>query len=187
MIHGASPGPGGRLQNNPLPNGITRDFVPTPEGALELLTGRPDLAARPKRPDKPPLLLQHGGVGCAEMYLGKAISTRLLSYWRTAPLTCTADFISYFCAPRYDCYALSIRGHGHSFRPNWWWMTFGVSAEDLAGDIAAGVKHVKELRGREPVLLGHSNGGGLSQLMLDHGMATVAGLILMASAPNFGG
>ena len=95
--------------------------------------------------------------------------------------------MSYFSARAYDCYALSIRAHGHSWRPNWWRMTLGTSADELAGDIAAAVEHLKTVHGRPPVLLGHSNGGGLSQIMLDKGMTSVAGLILLASAPNYGG
>ena len=173
--------------DNPLPEGVTRHFVPTAAGPLELLKGTADPSDRSKHPDKAPLLLQHGAVGCGEVYLGTAPSPSRSLHARRAPLTRGADFISYFSGLGYDCYALSIRGHGHSHRPPWWRMCYLTSAEDLAADLAAGVKHVKEMHGREPLLLGHSNGGGLSQLMLDREMARVAGLVLMASAPNFGG
>lgn len=75
-------------------------------------------------------------------------------------------------------------------------MVFWVSPNQLAGDVAAGVKWVEKLGSdgmgdREEgkgkvVLLAHSNGGGLAQWALDRGMCKVGALVLMAGTPCFG-
>ena len=98
-----------------------------------------------------------------------------------------SDFIQYFSARGHPTYALSLRGHGHSYRPSFFRLTYLTSAPALAGDIAAATTHIHLLHNRAPVLLGHSNGGGLAQIALDQGLTRVAGLILLAAAPNFGG
>jgi len=62
----------------------------------------------------------------------------------------------------------------------------------LANDLVAGVKYVQELesekRGErvEVVLVGHSDGGGLSQLILSEGDVKAKALVLVGAIPCFG-
>lgn len=56
-------------QPEPLPKGIERIFIDSPGGKLEILSAVP-------KPDaiyhsKPPIFFQHGGFGCAQVWLGK--------------------------------------------------------------------------------------------------------------------
>ena len=62
----------------------------------------------------------------------------------------------------------------------------------LANDLVTGVKYVRELesekRGEkvEVVLVGHSSGGGLSQLILSEGDVKAKALVLVRAIPCFG-
>lgn len=59
--------------------------------------------------------------------------------------------------------------------------------EVLATDVVAAIEAIEQREeGRRVVLIGHSSGGGLSQLILSEGLAKVQGLVLMAAVPNFG-
>ncbi|KAK6363749.1 hypothetical protein TWF730_001167 [Orbilia blumenaviensis] len=154
------------------PAGFIRDFIETPDGKLELLktTTKESIES-----NKPPLFFQHGGFGCADVYI---------------------PWMEYFSNRGYPCYALSIRGHGYSWGPSYYKMVFGTTAPMLAHDVAAGVRHVTDIHkndsikrrgGGLPVLIGHSNGGGLSQMLLDRGYAKASALVILAGTPNFGG
>ncbi|EPS43986.1 hypothetical protein H072_2003 [Dactylellina haptotyla CBS 200.50] len=155
-----------------LPADFSRDYVETADGNLELLKTTTKEA---RDTNKPPLFFQHGGFGSAEVYI---------------------PWMKYFAMRGYPCYALSIRGHGYSWAPEYYRAVFRTTASMLAQDVAAGVNHVIELHrsdslkrqgGGLPVLLGHSNGGGLSQMLLDRGLAKASALAILAGTPNFGG
>src|SRR3954471_5882036 len=88
-----------------LPPNITRFFIPTPHGQLELLSAQPPSTC----PRKKALLFQHGGFGCASVWL---------------------PFLVFFSQQGYPCYAVSLRGHGGSWKPGYFrmvWMT-GVAS-----------------------------------------------------------
>ena len=102
----------------------------------------------------------------------------------------------------YTCYAMSLRGHGESWIPGFWRMTWGTSLNDLAQDVRCvwdGVlqreKKRRDLAGKEsgksipamPVLIGHSSGGGLAQYVLSEGLVQAEALVLCAAIPGFGG
>jgi alpha-beta hydrolase superfamily lysophospholipase len=59
----------------------------------------------------------------------------------------------------------------------------------FAGDLAAGINYVRQKEGKDVVLVGHSSGGALSQLILSNGIGDikVRGLALCAAMPCFGG
>lgn len=59
----------------------------------------------------------------------------------------------------------------------------------FASDLVAGIQYVQQKEGKEVVLVGHSSGGALSQLILSDGMGDikVRGLVLCAAMPCFGG
>lgn len=74
-------------------------------------------------------------------------------------------------------------------------MVWGTTKEALAGDLVEGIKwvekHERNERGdasekTEIVLVGHSSGGGLSQLVLSKGWVRVRALILVGAVPGFG-
>jgi alpha-beta hydrolase superfamily lysophospholipase len=48
------------------------------------------------------------------------------------------------------------------------------------------VRRGGDMRSEDLVLVGHSAGGGISQLYLSRSMGQVGGLVLLASFPNFG-
>lgn len=157
-----------------LPEGITRSSIHTPSGPLELLTALPTSS-----PDefKPPLFFAHGGFGCAEMWL---------------------SYMQYFAARGYPCYAISYRGHGHSWYPSYLRMYF-TTRHTVAEDLAAGINYVQALEtvrrggsdGKEEdtmrvVLVAHSAGGALSQYALSRKMVKVRGFCMFAAVPGFG-
>ncbi|KAF3930441.1 hypothetical protein ABW20_dc0104488 [Dactylellina cionopaga] len=155
-----------------LPTGFEREYIKTADGNLELLKTTSKEATNT---NKPPLFFQHGGFGSAEVYV---------------------PWMEYFSKKGYPCYALSIRGHGYSWGPSFNRMVFRTTASMLSQDVAAGVKYVTELHAGDsvrrqgsglPVILAHSNGGGLSQMVLDRGYAKASALVLLAATPNFGG
>ena len=84
-------------------------------------------------------------------------------------------------------YAVSTRGHGASLIPGFWQMWALATKDVLAADVVAAIKEIERREGGESiVLVGHSSGGGLSQLILSKGLAKVQGLALTAAIPNFG-
>ena len=102
----------------------------------------------------------------------------------------------------YTCYAMSLRGHGESWNPGFWRMTWGTSLKDLAQDVRCvwdGVLQTEKKRRRlaskesgktisaMPVLIGHSSGGGLAQYVLSEGLVQTEALVLCAAIPGFGG
>ena len=102
----------------------------------------------------------------------------------------------------YPCYSMSLRGHGESWNPGFWRMTWGTSLRDLAEDVRCVWEDVllrEEKRPRfdnkEPeetypaklVLIGHSSGGGLSQYVLSEGIVQAEALVLCAAIPGSGG
>ena len=105
--------------------------------------------------------------------------------------------MEYFSARGYPCYALSLRGHGESWKPGYWRMVWGYGKSHLATDLAAavgfvtgietGIRGEKGFRSEDLVLLGHSAGGGLVQYLLGKGMAKVGALVIIAGFPCFGG
>ena len=86
-----------------------------------------------------------------------------------------------------NLHAISLRGHGASWARGFveMWARTGVS--ELAGDVMAAVREVKQKEGaRESVLVGYCSGRGLVQYGLDKGMCKAAGMVLVAALPNFG-
>jgi pimeloyl-ACP methyl ester carboxylesterase len=109
--------------------------------------------------DRPPLLFVHGSN---------------LAAW------CWQEhFLPYFAAEGYDAYALSLRGHGGS-----------DGAEQLSSfTLADYVDDVRDVLGRlpaRPILVGHSMGGAIGQLVLREHPETVAALVLLAAVPPTG-
>lgn len=99
------------------------------------------------------------------------------------------EWIQFFAVKHnVPCYAISYRGHGGSWYPFFLRMYF-TTKETLAGDLAAGINHVRLKEGQDVVLVGHSSGGALSQLILSRriGDIKVRGLALCGAMPCFGG
>jgi pimeloyl-ACP methyl ester carboxylesterase len=152
----------------PLPSGIERFFIDTPGGKIELLYARPKQQQQPPqaRPDASPLFFVHGGMGGAWVWL---------------------EYLQFFAARGIPCYAVSMRGHGGSYYPSYLRMVYATTKRMLADDVLAGLRWAQEREGgREVVLVGHSSGGGLSQLLLSEKDVRVKGLVLVAAVPGFG-
>jgi pimeloyl-ACP methyl ester carboxylesterase len=162
-----------------LPSHITRHFIQTPRGKLEMLVAQPPSSpATEHQPRKKALLFQHGGFGCAAVWI---------------------PFLTFFSQTHgFPCYALSLRGHGASWKPGFWELVFrtglGSMVEDLgyAFTWVAGFESARRLgenglREEDVVLIGHSAGGGLSQYFLSSNRATVGALVIVAGIPCFGG
>lgn len=147
---------------HPLPSNITRQFVKTPAGDIELLIAEP----RSRDPEEAPIFFVHGGNGHAAVWLE----------WMT--------HLSETYGAR--TYAYSLRYHGASFPVPYLRMVWGTSLDDLAGDLVAAVKEAQEREGQELVLVAHSSGGGLSQYVLSKGLVRARGLALVGAVPHFG-
>jgi alpha-beta hydrolase superfamily lysophospholipase len=62
-----------------------------------------------------------------------------------------------------------------------------TTKDDLAIDVVAAINEIeKREEGKRVVLVGHSSGGGLSQLILSNGLAKAQGHALISAIPNFG-
>lgn len=110
---------------------------------------------------QPPLLFVHGA-------------------WHGA--WCWQRWMPYFADLGYDCWALSLRGHGES--PDDRMGLRGPTLQDYVADVAS----VAATLPAPPIILGHSMGGAVTQLYLaksddDH---PVAGAVLLASVPPRG-
>jgi pimeloyl-ACP methyl ester carboxylesterase len=143
----------------PPPKDTTRTFLPTPSGNLELLYSSPTHPSA-----LPPILFQHGGFGSANCY---------------------KNYLPYFSSHGYPSYSLSLRGHGNSWYPSYWRMYF-TSKETFSTDLIAAIEYITATHGRRPILVGHSAGGGLSQITVDRGIKVHA-LGLIGAFPNYGG
>lgn len=145
----------------PAPDGLERHFLTTPSGRIELLIATPSSPS----PSSTPILFVHGGMGSA---------------WVWTP------YMQYLSSHGVPCYAVSMRGHGHSWYPSYLRMVFGTFRRDLTDDVLGAVRYVEEEHGEKVLLVGHSSGGGLSQGMLADGKVKVKGLALLGAVPCFG-
>ncbi len=109
----------------------------------------------PEAAARPPLLFIHGSFCGAWVW--------------------TEHFMPFFADEGWDCFAVSLRGHGGS----------GGAMEmaglgDYVDDAAAALERLD----RPPVLVGHSLGGVVAQRLAER--QTVAGMVLLASLPPSG-
>jgi pimeloyl-ACP methyl ester carboxylesterase len=89
------------------------------------------------------------------------------------------NFLPYFAAQGYDCYAPSLRGHGKSdSNKNLKWLTISDYTEDV-------LSVVKDLEG-DVYIMGHSMGGYVVQKFLEDNGQLVKKGVLIASVPSNG-
>ncbi len=87
------------------------------------------------------------------------------------------NFMDYFSERGFDCYAVSMRGHGESECDRFFHL---CGIDDYVEDLAEAVDRI----GEAPVLIAHSMGGAVAQHYLEsHGAPA---LVLMASVPPRG-
>jgi len=157
-----------------LPPHITRLYIPTLDGPLELLSAQPPTSSEPR---KKAILFQHGGFGCASIWI---------------------PFLDFLSKNGYPCYAVSLRGHGGSWKPGYFRMVWMTGKATLAQDITSAIAFIggyeygkrasnTPFRPEDLVLVGHSAGGGLCQYFISKGLGNVGALVLIAAIPAFGG
>ncbi len=85
------------------------------------------------------------------------------------------SFLEYFSQRGFDCYALSLRGHGKSE---------GHEHIDIYSldDYLADVKSVVDTLDQKPILIGHSMGGAIVQKYISLYQDDLKGAVLLASA-----
>lgn len=148
----------------PLPSAISRSFVPTAGGDLELLISKP----KPPNSAALPIFFIHGGYGHAGVWL---------------------EWMTYLREAGYggSTYSYSARNHGTSYVLPYFHMVYRSSIDDIADDVVACIQAARELEGgRDAVLVGHSSGGGLVQYVLANGRVKARALCLLDAAPHFG-
>lgn len=151
-------------QFHPLPSTISRTYISTPGGDLELLSCEPE---RPNT-NAPPIFFIHGGCGHASVWL------EWMTYLRDA---------GYGGA----LHSYSARNHGASYTVPYFRMVYRTSIDDMADDLASCVDAVRELEnGKDLVLVAHSSGGGLVQYALANGRVKCRALCLLDAVPHFG-
>ncbi|KAI1813624.1 alpha/beta-hydrolase [Poronia punctata] len=148
---------------DPPPPGLTRTFINTPHGPLELLCAKPNI---PQYPGIPSVFFAHGGMGSAWV-------------WH--------EYMRHLARHGITSYAISTRGHGASWHPSFLQMVYATTKRALADDLVAGIKAVQEKEeGREVVLVGHSSGAGLCQFIVGEGDVRVGGIALLGAVPGTG-
>ncbi len=91
-------------------------------------------------------------------------------------------FLKYFEEHGFAAYALSLRGHGNSYKPKWFNCTrLSAYVDDLHGVAEKIASH----HGQPPVLVGHSMGGAVVQKYLET-HPEIPAAVLMASIPPGG-
>lgn len=137
----------------PIPEGIERFFVKTPEGNLEVLHANP-----PTPTLKSPIVFTHGAMGSATMWI---------------------PYMRYLASNGVTSYSVSTRGHGASWYPTFLRMSYCTTKRMLGDDLLACINEVEKREGSQVVLVGHSGGGGLSQFLVNKG-TKVKALALLA-------
>lgn len=148
----------------PLPSTVTRTYVPTPGGDLELLYSKSKRAD----PNVAPLFFIHGGCGHASVWL---------------------EWMTYLHEAGYGgaLYSYSARNHGASYAVPYFRMVYRTSLDDMADDLKSCLDAVRELEGgQNAVLVSHSSGGGLVQYALANGKINCRALCLLDAVPHFG-
>ncbi|TQN69474.1 Lariat debranching enzyme [Colletotrichum shisoi] len=135
------------------PEGLTRHWVETPSGQIEVLSNQ---GADPTT-TKPPIFFVHGGMGSAWVW---------------------TEYMQYFAEHGIPCYAVSLRGHGNSWHPSYMGMVYLTTRQNLADDAIAAIKWVQERQGSEVLLVGHSSGGGLAQGILSANYGVYANWVM---------
>ncbi|KAI8269444.1 lariat debranching enzyme [Colletotrichum sp. SAR11_239] len=143
------------------PVGLTRYWVETPSGRIEVLSNQSETP----NTSKTPIVFVHGGMGSAWVW---------------------TEYMRYLAKHDVPCYAVSLRGHGNSWHPSYLKMVYFTTRRNLADDAIAAIRWVQERQGSEVLLVGHSSGGGLSQGILSARQARVKGLALLGAVPAFG-
>ena len=143
-----------RFENAPPDGIVSRRLVRDGLPALELLETKPDGAAGRA---SSPLLLVHGAFAGA---------------WSWSEV-----FLPFFGRRARHAAALSMRGHGGSEGSA---ELRRAGLEDLIADIVLAIEDMPE----PPVVIGHSLGGYLAQLLI--GRAQMKGLVLLGSLPPDG-
>ncbi|CZS95248.1 uncharacterized protein RAG0_04984 [Rhynchosporium agropyri] len=181
-----------------LPPHIKRYYIPTPLGTLELLAAEPTQPSTSTSRKKAILFrkLKFSHTSCEELENHDVNSTPEHGGFGSAAVF--VPFLTYFSQSQHPCYALSVRGHGASWKPSYFRMVWGYNRSAFAQDLQSGLQFVQYLEVKrrdkiesevvdEIVLVGHSAGGGMIQDLLSQGMGKVGGLVIMAGFPNFGG
>ncbi|KAG9236156.1 Alpha/Beta hydrolase protein [Amylocarpus encephaloides] len=155
-----------------LSENISRHWVTTPLGKLEVLYAEPSETA-PQQ--EKALLFQHGGFGFGAEWI---------------------PYMTWFSQRGYRCYAVSLRGHGGSWKPRFFQMVWRYGKRDMAADLGYCYTWISAFEAAQKnenfnpenlVLVGHSAGGGLGQYFLSQGLGEVGGLVLMGPFPSWGG
>jgi pimeloyl-ACP methyl ester carboxylesterase len=86
------------------------------------------------------------------------------------------NYMPFFAEQGWDCLALNLRGHGNSKGRD---QLDQFSLEDYVTDVLS----VLEGRGILPIIIGHSMGGGVAQLLMSKHPEMISGVVLLASMP----
>lgn len=112
---------------------------------------------------RPPLLFVHGACHGA---------------WCWEP-----SYMPFFSSQGWDCYAVSLRGHGASAGRE---QLHAFGLEDYVSDLLQTAARITEQCGRRPILIGHSMGGAVVQMALRIATERFSAAVLLASMPPQG-
>lgn len=95
---------------------------------------------------------------------------------------CWHRFMDYFSENGFDCFAVSLRGHGNSPREK---SMKRLTVSEYVADVAKAVETITGEKGKPPILVGHSMGGLIVQKYLEtgHGIPLA---VLLAPVPVHG-
>ena len=119
---------------------------------------------------------------CEKSRQGSDAQPLLFVHGAWADAWCWRYYLSYFSEQGYDCYALSLRGHGKSTRDKP--LKF-IRIDDYVEDLRRVVDTVHQETGKKPILFGQSMGGLIVQRYLAAD-AEIPQAILIAATPPHG-
>ncbi|RIA95871.1 Alpha/Beta hydrolase protein [Glomus cerebriforme] len=97
---------------------------------------------------------------------------------------CWENFLGWFASRGFDCFAVSLRGHGNSTKieskdSSW-------TLEQYAEDVSSVVTYLYANTLSKPIIIGHAMGGAICQKYLESSFERITSCVLLCSIPPTG-
>ncbi|CAB5391908.1 alpha/beta-hydrolase [Rhizophagus irregularis] len=97
---------------------------------------------------------------------------------------CWENFLGWFAGRGFDCFAVSLRGHGNSTRVKNKATTWTL--EQYVEDVSSVVDFLRTNTSLKPIIIGHAMGGAICQKYLETSFDKITSCVLLCSVPPTG-